>query len=61
MSNSLKTISLFIELHLTVNEVCHSQNLDMKRDLSLGDLKQQKNVYKFHKKKELSNRYQVFF
>ena len=42
MSNSLKTIFLFIGFQLTVKEVSHQRNFYMKNDLSLGDLKKQK-------------------
>ena len=33
----------------------------MKSDLPLGDLKKEKNVEKFYKKNELSNRIRFFF
>ena len=58
MSNSLKTNILFIGLHLTVNEVCQ-RNLDMKSDLSLGDLKTT-NEFK-NSLKKLSNRIRIFY
>ena len=32
----------------------------MKSDLSLGDLKKQKKLEKFYKKKELSDRFRIF-
>ena len=61
MSNSLKSIFLFIGLKLTVKEVCYEQNLDMNSDLSLDDLKNQKKNKSFIKKnKELSNRFRFF-
>ena len=33
---------MFIGLHLTVKEFCHQYKLDIKSDLSLGDLKKAK-------------------
>ena len=46
MSDSLKTIFLFIGLHWTVNGGCDQRNLDLKSDCSLGDLKKFENVFK---------------
>ena len=37
-------------IHLTKKEVCHWRNIDMKSDLSLGDLKKQEKVENFYKK-----------
>ena len=46
MIDSLKTSHLFIERHLTVIEVGVQQNLDLKNDQSLSDLKKYEMVFK---------------
>ena len=59
MSDSLKTISLFIGILLIVNELCYQRNFYMKIDYSLGHLKNKESVQNFLKK-ELSNRIRIF-
>ena len=54
MSGSLKTNFLFIGLHLTVNEVCHERNQNMKSDYILVDFKKTKKYETISKKLDLN-------
>ena len=45
MSDSLKMNYFFIGHQLTVNEICHQQNLDLKKDQSLSDLKKYEMIF----------------
>ena len=58
MGKSLKTI-LYVQWFSFECKGGHQRNFHMKSDLSLGDLKKQKKVDKFYKKK-LSSRVRIF-
>ena len=61
MSDSFNTKCLFVGHHLTVNEVCHQHNIDLKSDQSLSDLKNSEIVFKITALKLKSNFLMVNF